>query len=315
MNILITGGAGFLGQQLAAALVKERPHDRITLVDINPTERFTDHPNITSLTADICDEQAVRQLITPDIDAVFHLAAIVSSHAEADPDLGYRINFLATHHLLEAIRHTKPSIRLIFASSLAVFGGKLPAVIEDDTAVTPQGTYGTQKAMAELLINDYSRKGFIDGLALRLPTICIRPGKPNRAASSFVSSIMREPLHGETAILPVAKDLRLWLSSPDIVIKNFLHALTLPTPPRRDWHTINLPGITVSVEEMLNDLAAIKGADVLKHITTAYDDNINAIVAAWPAAINTATANALGFHQDHNFKNIIEQYLNHHIGV
>ena len=231
MNIVITGGAGFLGQRLAKTLLAERPDAQLTLVDvIKPTAPNGD-ARARCIEMDLRDPAHLGDIITPETDAVFHLAAIVSSHAEAEPDLGYEINFLATRNLLEAIRHTKPSIRFIFSSSLAVFGGKLPEVIQDSTAVTPQSTYGTQKGMCELLINDYTRKGFADGLALRLPTVCIRPGKPNKAASSFVSGIMREPLQGEDAVLPVSPALRLWLSSPDTVVANFIHALDMPSLP------------------------------------------------------------------------------------
>lgn len=200
---------------------------------------------------DLRNPEGLDAIITEKTTAIFHLAAIVSSHAEQDPDLGYEINFLTTRNLLEICRRNNPNIRFIFSSSLAVFGGELPDVITDGTAVTPQSTYGSQKAMCELLINDYSRKGFVDGIVLRLPTICIRPGKPNKAASSFVSSIIREPLNGEEAVCPVSEELRLWISSPNTVINNFIHALTLPSLPQRSWHVINLPGFTVSVTNVI----------------------------------------------------------------
>ena len=292
-NIVITGGAGFLGQRLAKTLLAKRQDVHLTLVDvIKPTAPGND-PRVTCVEMDLRDPAHLGSVITPATDAVFHLAAIVSSHAEAEPDLGYEINFLATRNLLEAIRHTKPSIRIIFSSSLAVFGGKLPDVIRDDTAVTPQSTYGTQKGMCELLINDYTRKGFADGLALRLPTVCIRPGKPNKAASSFVSGIMREPLQGEDAVLPVSPALRLWLSSPDTVVANFIHAL----------------GFTISVQQMLDDLAAIKGKEILQHIKPQLDEGINAIVASWPAAIDNTSALARGFICDSDFQSVIRQFI------
>ena len=163
--------------------------------------------------------------------------------------------------------------------------------------------------MCELLINDYSRKGFADGIALRLPTVCIRPGKPNKAASSFVSGIMREPLQGEDAVLPVSSDLRLWLSSPDTVVANFIHALDMPSLPPRDWHVINLPGFTISVQQMLDDLAAIKGKDILQHIKPQLDEGINAIVASWPAAIDNTSALARGFICDSDFQSVIRQFI------
>ncbi|EXI62762.1 hypothetical protein MHD_06400 [Mannheimia granulomatis] len=313
MNIVITGGAGFLGQRLAKTLLAQHSEkiQELVLVDmIKPTAPNND-PRVRCMEMDLRDPEGLDAIITEKTTALFHLAAIVSSHAEQDPDLGYEINFLVTHNLLEVCRKKNPNIRFIFSSSLAVFGGELPAVINDGTAVTPQSTYGAQKAMCELLINDYSRKGFVDGIVVRLPTICIRPGKPNKAASSFVSSIIREPLNGEEAICPVSQDLRLWISSPNTVINNFIHALTLPSLPQRSWHIINLPGFTVSVKQMLSDLASIKGEDILEKVRFEFDENINNIVASWPAEIDNNTALKHGFSVDVDFKEVIQQFIKH----
>ncbi|OBX08615.1 hypothetical protein QV08_04020 [Gallibacterium salpingitidis] len=312
MKIIITGGQGFLGQRLARTLLqqKEVVIDELILVDINEPVIPNNDQRVRSIKMDLRSEDTVKEIITKDVDAVFHLAAIVSSHAEEDPDLGYQINFLATRNLLERCRAVNPKIRFIFSSSLAVYGGKLPEMIEDQTAVTPQSTYGSQKAMCELLINDYSRKGFVDGIVLRLPTICIRPGKPNKAASSFVSGIIREPLTGEVANCPVDQSLALWLSSPDTVISNFIHALTLPSLAQRDWHVINLPGFTITVESMLNQLALIKGEEILNKVTYQFDSKINDIVASWPAKIDIARALSLGFSVDNNFADVIHQFIN-----
>ncbi|MDA3978358.1 D-erythronate dehydrogenase [Gallibacterium sp. AGMB14963] len=312
MKIVITGGQGFLGQRLAKTLLQQEKVliDELILVDINEPVIPNQDKRVRSVKMDLRSPDSVKEIITKDVDAVFHLAAIVSSHAEEDPDLGYEINFLSTRNLLERCRAVNPKIRFIFSSSLAVFGGKLPEVIEDQTAVTPQSTYGSQKAMCELLINDYSRKGFVDGIVLRLPTICIRPGKPNKAASSFVSGIIREPLTGEMANCPVDKSLALWLSSPDTVINNFIHALSLPSLAPRDWHVINLPGFTITVESMLNELALIKGEEILNKVTYQFDSKINDIVASWPAKIDIARALSLGFCVDNNFADVIHQFIN-----
>lgn len=313
MNIVITGGAGFLGQRLAKTLLAQHSEkiQELVLVDvIKPTSPNND-PRVRCVEMDLRNPEGLGAIITEKTTALYHLAAIVSSHAEQDPDLGYEINFLATRNLLEICRKNNPNIRFIFSSSLAVFGGELPVVINDGTAVTPQSTYGSQKAMCELLINDYSRKGFVDGIVVRLPTICIRPGKPNKAASSFVSSIIREPLNGEEAICPVSEDLRLWISSPNTVINNFIHALTLPSLPQRSWHIINLPGFTVSVKQMLSDLAAIKGENILEKVRFEFDQNINNIVASWPAEIDNNTAFKLGFSVDVDFKEVIQQFIKH----
>lgn len=311
MNIIITGGQGFLGQRLAKTLLSQDKIkiEELVLIDVIKPIAPNNDPRVRCIEMDLRNPEGLDAIITKNTDAIFHLAAIVSSHAEQDPDLGYEINFLATRNLLEVCRRIKPSIRFIFSSSLAVFGGELPDVIQNATAVTPQSTYGTQKAMSELLINDYSRKGFVDGLVVRLPTICIRPGKPNKAASSFVSSIIREPLHGENAICPVSEDLLLWLSSPNTIVENFIHALTLPSLPPRSWHVINLPGFMVSVKQMLADLAHIKGEEILEKITFEFDENINNIVASWPVEINCAQAQALGFKADADFASVIKQFI------
>ncbi|MBE2894568.1 D-erythronate dehydrogenase [Spirabiliibacterium falconis] len=313
MKIIITGGQGFLGQRLAKALLSSDkvPITELVLIDVIAPAMPYDDGRITPVTLDLnqantCD---LEKIITKDTTAIFHLAAIVSSHAEQDPDLGYEINVKATKKLLDLCRKVNPNIRFIFSSSLAVYGGELPETILDDTALTPQSSYGSQKAMCELLINDYARKGFVDAVALRLPTICIRPGRPNQAASSFVSSIIREPLQGKEALCPVDKHLKLWISSPDVVVNNFIHCLTLPPLEKNKWHVINLPGISVSVESMLNDLVAMKGQAILEHIRFIFDEKINAIVASWPSRIDTTTALSLGFYQDENFRDVITQFM------
>lgn len=310
MKIVITGGQGFLGQKLAKTLLESTiPITEITLIDVIKPIAPNNDDRVRCLEMDLRYPEGLGNIIDSNTDAIFHLAAIVSSHAEQDPDLGYDINFIATKNLLDICRKNNPNIRFIFSSSLAVYGGNIPEIIQDNTVVTPQSTYGAQKAMCELLINDYSRKGFVDGLVLRLPTICIRPGKPNKAASSFVSSIIREPLHNETAICPVSDKLELWLSSPNTVIKNFINALTLSSVPKRDWHIINLPGFKISVAKMLSDLAQIKGNKILNNVKFEFDESINNIVASWPVQINCQRALNLGFSVDSSFTDVIQQFI------
>lgn len=308
MQIIITGGGGFLGQKLARALLHSSlPFSELLLVDIQEPPALAD-PRVRCLQADLTAPGVAESLISEHTAVVYHLAAIVSSHAEQDFDLGWQVNLDTTRSLLEACRHTRPGIRFIFTSSLAVYGGPLPELVNDGTALTPTSSYGTQKAMGELLVNDYSRKGYVDGLALRLPTICVRPGKPNRAASSFVSSIIREPLQGENALCPVSPELRLWLSSPATVVANFLLAATLP---RGDARSINLPGISVTVGEMLTALTQAGGQAARDRVQFAADPAIERIVASWPGRIDNQRATALGFMADRTFAEIIDSFITH----
>lgn len=308
MQIIITGGGGFLGQKLARALLHSSlPFSELLLVDIQEPPALAD-PRVRCLQADLTAPGVAESLISEHTAVVYHLAAIVSSHAEQDFDLGWQVNLDTTRSLLEACRHTRPGIRFIFTSSLAVYGGPLPELVNDGTALTPTSSYGTQKAMGELLVNDYSRKGYVDGLALRLPTISVRPGKPNRAASSFVSSIIREPLQGENALCPVSPELSLWLSSPATVVANFLLAATLP---RGDGRSINLPGISVTVGEMLTALTQAGGQAARDRVQFAADPAIERIVASWPGRIDNQRASALGFMADRTFAEIIDSFITH----
>ncbi|WAF98651.1 SDR family oxidoreductase [Aeromonas dhakensis] len=308
MQIIITGGGGFLGQKLARALLHSSlPFSELLLVDIQAPPALAD-PRVRCLQADLTAPGVAESLISERTAVVYHLAAIVSSHAEQDFDLGWQVNLDTTRSLLEACRHTRPGIRFIFTSSLAVYGGPLPELVNDGTALTPTSSYGAQKAMGELLVNDYSRKGYVDGLALRLPTICVRPGKPNRAASSFVSSIIREPLQGENSLCPVSPELRLWLSSPATVVANFLLAATLP---RGDGRSINLPGISITVGEMLTALTQAGGQAARDRVQFAADPAIERIVASWPGRIDNQRATALGFMADRTFAEIIDSFITH----
>ena len=309
MRIIITGGAGFLGQRLCSALVESHlKFEELVLADIILPANPTKDSRVRCLQSDLSEKNASRSLINADTGIVFHLAAVVSSQAEKEFDLGLRVNLDMTRELLEACRHERGNIRFVFASSLAVYGGKLPSVVDDATVVTPQSSYGIQKAMAELLANDYSRRKFIDGRVLRLPTICVRPGKPNLAASSFVSSIIREPLNGEPAVCPVSPGLGLWLSSPDTVIRNIIHAATLDADAFGSWRTVNLPGIGVTVQEMLEALERNTSAETVQRVTFSPDPVISRIVSSWPSVIDNSRALGLGFAVDKNFDHFIRQH-------
>ncbi|TVO34094.1 D-erythronate dehydrogenase [Vibrio algivorus] len=312
MNIIITGGAGFLGSELLINLLKQYPSiETIKVVDrIKLSESLITNHKIKSIVADITVKQEVDNIIDENTTHVFHLAAIVSSHAEEDFELGMLVNLKATQLLLERCRQVNPNIRFVFSSSLAVFGGELPEKIDYMTAMQPSSSYGTQKAICELLINDYARKGFVDAVSVRLPTICIRPGIPNKAASSFVSGMIREPLKQKKSNCPVHVDLPLWVSSPNTVIKNIIHASQINTDSLKGFRTINLPGLQTSPKEMIASLVNIVGQSCLDFISYEQDENIASIISSWPKYINNEKELALGFIKDTDFNSILNTYIN-----
>ncbi|WP_085917356.1 D-erythronate dehydrogenase [Halomonas sp. CSM-2] len=316
MHIAITGAAGFLGQRLVHQLLargelRQQPVTRLTLIDqVEAPQPEAGNVAVTPMALDITEPGALDRVFEQRPDVIYHLAAVVSSAAEADFDLGLRVNFDATRALLEACRQRELSdTRLIMASSVAAYGGDLPEVLDDMTALHPQNSYGAQKAMSELLVNDYSRRGLVDGLVLRLPTIVIRPGRPNAAASSFASSILREPLNGEEAICPVPVELPMFVMSPGKVVDALVHGAEVPGEALGTFRAFMLPGITITVAEMLEALRDAAGEKAFSLVRHEPDPRIEAIVASWPARFDTAKAKQLGFVGDENFKQIIDAFV------
>lgn len=308
MKIMITGGAGFLGKRLAAGLLARADIDEIVLVDVAPAEGHAD-PRIRTVTGDIADSSLMASLVDARTAGIFHLAAVVSGQAEADFELGMRINLDASRLLLDLCRQRGHKPRVVFTSSVAVYGGNLPDVVTDDLALRPASSYGTQKAIAELLLADYSRRGFVDGRVLRLPTVSVRPGLPNKAASSFASGIIREPLNGEDAVCPVAPETRLWLLSPRRAIDCLIHGFDLDADALGRQRVINLPGITVTAGEMVASLRRVAGEEVASRVHWERDAAIERIVGTWPGAWNTVRAETLGFKGDANFEQVVRAYI------
>lgn len=318
MKVVITGGAGFLGQRLARHLLElgqltdrsgaKRNIDQLVLVDVAPAHDFND-PRVRVVAGDIADAALLHDVIDAATASVFHLAAVVSGQAEADFDLGMRINLDASRQLLEACRRIGSKPKVVFTSSVAVYGGRLPDIVRDDTALNPQSSYGAQKAIGELLLGDYSRKHFVDGRVLRLPTISVRPGKPNKAASSFASGIVREPLNGEDAVCPVSPDTRLWLLSPRKAIDCLVAGHDLDPDQLGSNRVINLPGISVTVSDMLAALARVAGPQLLNRIRWEPDATVEHIVGGWPGAWDTRRAESLGLAGDTDFDSVIRAYI------
>jgi len=318
MEVLITGGAGFLGSKLARQLLARgtlagptgQPEkiSRITLLDQVAAQGFDD-PRIAVITGDAADPAVIAKALTPSIQSVFHLAAVVSGEAESDFDLGMRINLDATRILLEQARKNGNRPRVVFTSSVAVFGGDLPPKVLDTTPATPQGSYGAQKAMCELMVTDYSRKGFVDGRSLRLPTVTVRPGKANKAASSFASGIIREPLNGVVSVCPVPPDTKVWALSPRSTVHNLIHAHELESAAFGTAGAVNLPGLTTTVGEMVAAMGRVAGAETMKRVEWKEDPVIMKLVRTWPGDFVTTRAEKMGFVHDANFDDVVKAYI------
>ncbi len=320
MRILILGAGGMIGRKLADRLARDgtlagKSIDQLDLVDIVVPEAPAGFGGgLTCSAADLSEAGAADSLVQRRPDLIYHLAAIVSGEAEADLEKGYRVNLDGTRMLFEAIRRAGWAPRLVFASSNAVFGGDMPASIDDDFALTPQTSYGTQKAMCELLLADYSRRGLLRGIGLRLPTICVRPGKPNRAASSFFSGIIREPLAGQEAILPVPETVRHWMASPRSAVQFLVHAAALDLERLGDRPNLAMPGLSVTVGEQIDALRAIAGERAAALIRREADPIIERIVGGWAQGFTANRAKALGFRAETRFEDIIRAHIEDELG-
>ncbi len=324
MHILIIGAAGMVGRKLAARLTKDkaiggRPIEAMTLVDVvtpDAPEGFAG--KVTLETVDLSSPGEAERLVASRPDVIFHLAAIVSGEAELDFDKGYRINLDGTRYLFDAIRIAngqddyKP--RVVFTSSIAVFGAPLPYPIPDEFHTTPLTSYGTQKAICELLLADYSRRGFFDGIGIRLPTICIRPGKPNKAASGFFSNILREPLVGQEAVLPVSDDVRHWHASPRSAVGFLIHGATIDIDTVGPRRNLSMPGLSATVGEQIEALRRVAGEKAVKLIRREPDEMIMRMCAGWAPGFEAKRARALGFVAETSFDEIIRVHIDDELG-
>jgi nucleoside-diphosphate-sugar epimerase len=319
MRIVITGGAGFLGARLARKLLERgsladargntRKIESLVLLDVVPPAVAWQDTRVQAVSGDLADPAVIERAVTRDTDAVFHLAAVVSGQAEADFDIGMRVNLDGTRLLLERCRALAAPPKFVFASSLAVYGGPVPDPVPDDAPLMPQASYGTQKAIGEYLVYDMTRKGFVDGRSLRLPTVTVRPGKPNKAASSFASGIIREPLAGVDAACPVAPTTRMWVVSPRTVIDSLIVGHEAPAASFAHTRSVNVPGINIGVGEMVDALRRVAGDAVANRVKWNYDPVIDRIVSTWPSNFAPRLGPKLGMQADADFDGIISAYI------
>ncbi|MBS0246500.1 MAG: SDR family oxidoreductase [Proteobacteria bacterium] len=321
MHVVVTGAAGMIGRKLTARLVKDgglngKPIDKFTLTDVVAAEKPAGFAGkVDIVTGDLAAPGAAEKLIAEKPEVIFHLAGVVSGEAEIDFDKGYHVNLDGTRALLEAIRRTEGyQPKFIFTSSIAVYGAPFPHAIPDDFHLTPLTSYGTQKAISELLLADYNRRGFLDGVGIRLPTICVRPGKPNKAASGFFSGIIREPLAGQEAILPVADTVRHTHASPRSAVGFLIHAASLTREQLGPRINLAMPGVCCTVAEQIDSLTRIAGPKVAARIKRQPDELVMRIVSGWSERIDAKRATELGFKAEQNFDEIVKAHIEDELG-
>jgi len=322
MHILITGAAGMIGRKLTARLVSAgalngEPIEKLTLIDVSVPQKPQGFAgSVATSAADIADTAAARGAVVGRPDVIFHLAAVVSGEAELDFEKGVHVNLDGSRALIEAIRAVGDGYRprVVFTSSIAVFGAPFPETIADDFHLTPLTSYGTQKAIVELLLADYSRRGFLDAIGIRLPSIVVRPGRPNKAASGFFSSIIREPLNGEEAVLPVADSVLHWHASPRAAVGFLMHAAGIDREKLGPRVNLTMPGVCCTVAEQIAALRRIAGDRVAARIRREPDPLVARIVAGWPSRFDPRRALALGFKAEGSFDEIIRVHIDDELG-
>ncbi|KAF2122210.1 hypothetical protein BDV96DRAFT_482749 [Lophiotrema nucula] len=311
-KIAITGAGGFVGQILAKKLLETSPDTQLVLADVNePPNPQPGSNNVKTIAADLTDPSACQSLIESGPDAVYILHGIMSSGSEANLELGLKVNFDSVRQLLDTIRVKKPGIKVIFTSSCAVFGRAAVKDVANETDIVPmpESSYGTQKVMIEFLINDYSRRGLIDGRVVRLPTVFVRAGAPTAAASSFVSGIVREPVHGQASELPVDSNIGIWLVSPRTLAHNLVHAMQVPAEKFGHFRTVLLPGYTATSAEILDALEKVAGKETRDLVKEKRDETTQRIVLSWPAKYDTSRAKSLGFADDVGLEQTIRDFI------
>lgn len=309
MKVLVTGAAGFLGSRLCESLLAGSLGRVSTIVAVDTSASRSEDPRVDSHAGSIADADFVNAVVDDDVELVFHLAAVLSGQSEAEFDVGMRVNVDGTRNLLEACRRLRRPPRFVFTSTVAVYGGPLPAIVPEDVPLQPESSYGAAKVIAETLVSEYSRRAFVDGIACRLPTVAVRPGAPNSALSSFVSGMIREPLAGIECVCPVPLDTRFWICSPGVLTRNLLHAARLPTSALNGRRAVSLPGISVTPAEMLDTLERHGGPAARALVRCEPDPAVMRIVCSWPGAFDVSRALELGFTADPDVDSIIRQFI------